>query len=87
MDAARTSTASTAPDHTFTGRGVVLNYRLQGVGSRALVCIHGVGSSLDAWEGVAASWKRSDPHVYGRFDLRYDGNGPAKLLEYNNCMN
>jgi glutathionylspermidine synthase len=36
-----------------------------------------------AWEGVAASWKRSDPHLYGRFDLRYDGSGPAKLLEYN----
>ena len=36
-----------------------------------------------AWEAVAASWRRSDPHVYGRFDLRYDGNGPAKLLEYN----
>jgi glutathionylspermidine synthase len=35
------------------------------------------------WDGVAASWKRSDPHVYGRFDLRYDGGGPAKLLEYN----
>ena len=35
------------------------------------------------WEGVAASWRRSDPHVYGRFDLRYDGGGPAKLLEYN----
>jgi glutathionylspermidine synthase len=35
------------------------------------------------WEGVAASWKRSDPHLYGRFDLRYDGSGPAKLLEYN----
>jgi len=36
-----------------------------------------------AWEGVAASWKRSDPHVYGRFDLRYGNDGPAKLLEYN----
>jgi glutathionylspermidine synthase len=36
-----------------------------------------------AWEAVAASWRRSDPHVYGRFDLRYDGGGPAKLLEYN----
>lgn len=23
------------------------------------------------------------PTVYGRFDLRYDGSGPAKLLEYN----
>jgi glutathionylspermidine synthase len=36
-----------------------------------------------AWEAVAASWRRGDPHVYGRFDLRYDGTGPAKLLEYN----
>ena len=36
-----------------------------------------------SWAGVAASWKRSDPHLYGRFDLRYDGSGPAKLLEYN----
>ena len=32
---------------------------------------------------VTESWKRSDPHLYGRFDLRYDGSGPAKLLEYN----
>lgn len=36
-----------------------------------------------SWEHVAASWRRHDPHVYGRFDLRYDGSGPAKLLEYN----
>jgi glutathionylspermidine synthase len=35
-----------------------------------------------AWEAVAASWRRHDPHVYGRVDLRYDGRGPAKLLEY-----
>ena len=35
------------------------------------------------WEAVAASWKRHDPHIYGRFDLRYDGSGPAKLMEYN----
>lgn len=37
------------------------------------------------WAGAAIgqSWRRSDPHVYGRFDLRYDGSGPAKLLEYN----
>ncbi|QFG25606.1 glutathionylspermidine synthase family protein [Actinomadura sp. WMMB 499] len=32
---------------------------------------------------VEASWRRGDPHLYGRFDLRYDGRGPAKLLEYN----
>ncbi|HEY9414335.1 MAG TPA: glutathionylspermidine synthase family protein [Pseudonocardia sp.] len=35
------------------------------------------------WEAVGASWRRSDPHLYGRFDLRYDGTGPAHLLEYN----
>lgn len=35
------------------------------------------------WPHVAESWKRGDPHLYGRFDLRYDGTGPAKLLEYN----
>ncbi|GAA3861188.1 glutathionylspermidine synthase family protein [Saccharothrix violaceirubra] len=35
------------------------------------------------WPAIAESWKRRDPHVYGRFDLRYDGRGPAKLLEYN----
>jgi len=32
---------------------------------------------------ITASWKRKDPHVYGRFDLCYDGAGHAKLLEYN----
>lgn len=32
---------------------------------------------------VAESWRRGDPEIYGRFDLAYDGKGPAKLLEYN----
>ncbi|MEO3783101.1 glutathionylspermidine synthase family protein [Actinocorallia sp. B10E7] len=32
---------------------------------------------------IEESWRRRDPHLYGRFDLRYDGAGPAKLLEYN----
>jgi glutathionylspermidine synthase len=32
---------------------------------------------------VAESWRRRDAHVFARFDLRYDGTGPAKLLEYN----
>ncbi|MGI8336617.1 glutathionylspermidine synthase family protein [Actinomadura scrupuli] len=32
---------------------------------------------------IEASWRRRDPYLYGRFDLRYDGEGPAKLLEYN----
>ena len=36
-----------------------------------------------SWEPIKQSWQRSDPYIYGRFDLRYDGRGPAKLLEYN----
>jgi glutathionylspermidine synthase len=36
-----------------------------------------------AAEHVTRSWERRDPHLYARFDLRYDGTGPAKLLEYN----
>ncbi|MFI6816401.1 glutathionylspermidine synthase family protein [Nonomuraea sp. NPDC050328] len=41
--------------------------------------------AIPAWAApeIAQSWQRRDPHVYGRFDLRYDGDGPAKLLEYN----
>jgi glutathionylspermidine synthase len=35
------------------------------------------------WNWIAASWKRGEPSLYGRFDLRYDGQSPAKLLEYN----
>ncbi|WP_375449906.1 glutathionylspermidine synthase family protein [uncultured Devosia sp.] len=32
---------------------------------------------------ITRSWQRSDKHLYGRFDLAYDGTAPAKLLEYN----
>lgn len=32
---------------------------------------------------VASSWKWREPSLYGRFGLVYDGNGPAKMLEYN----
>lgn len=35
------------------------------------------------WDLIRESWKRGDPTLYGRFDFAYDGNGPAKLLEYN----
>jgi glutathionylspermidine synthase len=35
------------------------------------------------WNFIAASWKRCVGSLYGRFDLRYDGQGPAKMLEYN----
>lgn len=32
---------------------------------------------------VRESWQRAEPSLYGRFDLSYGGDGPAKLLEYN----
>lgn len=38
----------------------------------------------DAVSGlIEASWRRRDPHLYGRFDLAWDGTAPPKLLEYN----
>lgn len=32
---------------------------------------------------IADSWRRRDPHLYGRFDLCHDGSAPAVLYEYN----
>lgn len=32
---------------------------------------------------IKASWDNQDKNLYGRFDLAYNGKGPAKLLEYN----
>ena len=37
----------------------------------------------DLRDVVQRSWQRRDLHLYGRFDLAYDGTGPVKLLEYN----
>jgi glutathionylspermidine synthase len=37
----------------------------------------------EQWDLVATSWAQQAPSLYGRFDLSYDGTGPAKLLEYN----
>ncbi|KFC70876.1 3-oxoadipate enol-lactonase [Bosea sp. LC85] len=49
---------------------VTLNYRLQGSGT-PLVCIHGVGSYLEAWEGVAE--RLADQFRILTFDLRGHG--------------
>jgi glutathionylspermidine synthase len=35
------------------------------------------------WSFIRDSWSRGDRNLYGRFDLAYDGKGPAKLMEYN----
>ena len=32
---------------------------------------------------IRRTWEEEPPSVYGRFDLRYDGEGPPKLLEFN----
>lgn len=35
------------------------------------------------WDLIRSSWERGDPHLYGRMDFAYDGEGPAKLFELN----
>ena len=32
---------------------------------------------------IENSWNNDELHIYGRFDLAYDGRNPPKLLEYN----
>lgn len=55
----------------LTVANVTLNYRLDGHGPRPLVCIHGVGSSLDAWAEVVQHLK--DQFTVLTFDLRGHG--------------
>ena len=35
------------------------------------------------WDYVADSWRNREKDLYGRLDFSYDGEGAAKLLEYN----
>ncbi|MBW8268022.1 glutathionylspermidine synthase family protein [Caldovatus aquaticus] len=48
---------------------------------------HGLNRPLGipdgAWALVRRSWERQEPSLYGRMDLRWDGAGPPRLLEYN----
>ncbi|RKF48550.1 alpha/beta fold hydrolase [Paraburkholderia fungorum] len=71
MKATVSTATQTGGDHTLCVRGVELNYRLQGEGPRALICIHGVGSYLEAWDGVAA--RLGDAFRVLSFDLRGHG--------------
>ena len=50
---------------------VTLNYRIDGDGGEPLVCIHGVGSYLEAWSGVVERLK--DRFTILTFDLRGHG--------------
>ena len=42
-----------------------------------------MGIPSNMMDYVRNSWKRNEQELYGRFDLAYDGKGPAKMLEYN----
>lgn len=41
----------------------------------------GIGPALA--EIATRSWQDAEPSLYGRYDLRFDGGSPPKLLEYN----
>lgn len=56
----------------FDRGGAALNYRIEGSGPRPLVCIHGVGSYREAWDGVIAGL--SDDFRILTFDLRGHGH-------------
>ena len=56
---------------------VTFNYRIDGSGSEPLVCIHGVGSYLEAWSGVVDRLK--DRFTILTFDLR--GHGRSSRIK------
>ncbi|SAL83545.1 alpha/beta hydrolase [Caballeronia arvi] len=58
-------------DDTLQVGDVSLHYRLRGRGSRQLVCIHGVGSYLEAWDDVVS--RLADDFRVLTFDLRGHG--------------
>jgi glutathionylspermidine synthase len=45
--------------------------------------LHKIGIPAAHFDLIRQSWHGGDRHLYGRFDLAYLGNGPAKMLEYN----
>ncbi|MFC3943666.1 alpha/beta hydrolase [Pseudomonas gingeri NCPPB 3146 = LMG 5327] len=55
----------------FSVANVTLNYRLDGQGPRPLLCIHGVGSSLEAWGEVVG--RLQEQFTLLTFDLRGHG--------------
>jgi len=42
-----------------------------------------LGIAEPFWNFIADSWRNGEKNFYGRMDLSYGGDGPAKLLEYN----
>ncbi|TIL65550.1 alpha/beta fold hydrolase [Mesorhizobium sp.] len=56
---------------------VTLNYRVDGNGPEPLVCVHGVGSYLEAWSGAVSHLK--DRFTILTFDLR--GHGQSSRIK------
>jgi len=42
-----------------------------------------MGIPRDFFAAIRSSWERQDRDLYGRFDFSYNGEEPAKLLEFN----
>lgn len=59
---------------------VTLNYRVDGDGGEPLVCIHGVGSYLEAWSGVVERLR--DRFTILTFDLRGHGKSSRVAGRY-----
>jgi pimeloyl-ACP methyl ester carboxylesterase len=76
----QTSDPSGVIQGTLATGGIELNYRLQGRGTRPLVCIHGVGSYLEAWDAVA-SHLVEDFRIL-TFDLRGHGHSSRVYGRY-----
>jgi len=51
------------------------------VNDEMVLCRLGIAENF--WDYVADSWRHGEKNLYGRMDLSYKGEGPAKLLEYN----
>ncbi|MEX3667462.1 alpha/beta fold hydrolase [Paraburkholderia phenoliruptrix] len=77
MDDVIPGAPATAINGVFDNEGVELNYRLQGDGPRALICIHGVGSYLEAWQGAINELGTGFRVL--TFDLR--GHGRSSLVK------
>lgn len=45
--------------------------------------LRSLGIPEACWDALRASWRRRDPDLLARFDLAFDGCGPAKLHECN----
>jgi pimeloyl-ACP methyl ester carboxylesterase len=73
--AAPVAPRSAAAGHLERG-GVRLNYGLSGAGAQPLICVHGVGSYREAWDGVVD--RLSDGFRILTFDLR--GHGRSTRL-------